>query len=71
MSKIESCLGDPPGFYRETLNITEDTRMNVREKKRRSVLDPDVIAELREILKPDITLYNALFPFLMADDVDE
>ena len=62
MNKFEDCLGDPPGFFKNTLNITEHTQANKRESK--TQLDPDVVAELQEILAPDIALYKALFPFL-------
>lgn len=70
MSKLESCLGDPPGFYRNKLNITEHTKMNAGKKKNNQ-LGPNVTAELREILEPDISLYNALFPFLLLADNDD
>jgi len=76
MSKIESCLGDPPGFYGEALNVTAGTAVNKRPKEKKDkmtkkLLDPNVTAELREILEPDILLYNALFPFLAKADDDD
>mmetsp|Transcript_4784 Transcript_4784/g.10272 ORF Transcript_4784/g.10272 Transcript_4784/m.10272 type:complete len:458 (+) Transcript_4784:555-1928(+) len=65
LSRIEACLGDRPGFYARELGYTEERANNAREERTR--LDPNVTAELREILAADISLYNGLFPFLAVD----